>query len=138
MVWLDREHALLFVDVKCTAVKEGIFCIVNGVIHHGNVSSGLDVVLKECTVISGIDHIAWSQDNIGEMDSLDAVHIFNISRDVCTVDIADPIVLRIHNIKLPAFGVDIIMASCAQMLCQRAWFSAYINFNIIDPAVAHI
>ena len=60
------------------------------------------MLLKERAVICRIDHVARRQDNIGQMDPFDAVHIFDISCNVRAVNVPDPIVLCVHDVKLSA------------------------------------
>ena len=102
-VRLNRKYTFLFVDIQCIAGKERIFRIVNRVIHHGDVCAGVNMCLNKITVISGIDHVARCNDNIRLRHSLDAVHVLDVSLDICAVDIAYLRRLCIHDAQFTAF-----------------------------------
>ena len=94
--------------------------------------------LNKITVVSCVDHVARCDDNIRLGHALDAVQIFDISSDICAVDITDLTLFRVHNAQLATLGVDIVMTSGAEMLGQRTRFPAHINLDIINTTVTHI
>ena len=94
--------------------------------------------VNKFTVVRCIDHIAGSNDYIRLRHTLDTIHVFDVSCDVCAVNVADLSVFCIHYTQVAPLGVDVIVTPGAEMFCQGAGFSAYIDLNIINSAVAHI
>ena len=137
-VRLDGEHALLLVDIQRVACKECFLRIVNGMIHHGNVRAGLYVFGEELAVVCGVDHVARCDHNVRLRQTLDAVQVLHVGFHVCAVDIADLRGLGVHNVQLAALGVDVVVASGAEVLGQGTRFLADIDLDVVDAAVAHI
>ena len=36
-VRLDRKYTFLLIDIQCITCKECIFCVIDSMIHHGNI-----------------------------------------------------------------------------------------------------
>ena len=107
-------------------------------IHHGNVCAGLYVLVQELAVVCGVDHVARCDHYIRLREPLDAVQVLHVGFHVCAVDIAYLCGLGVHDVQLAALGVDVVVASGAEVLGQGTRFLADIDLDVVDAAVAHI
>ena len=86
MVWFQRQHTFLFVQIQHLAVQEMIFCIVHILIHQCDIRTGFDMVLQKFFVIRSINHIAWYDNHVLFTHLLNGIQIFHISCQIRTVN----------------------------------------------------
>ena len=76
---------------------------IDRVIHHRDVRAGFDMSVEKFAVISFVNHITRSYDNVFMRHLLEALYVFHISGNVGTVNVADLTVFCIHDIQTAAF-----------------------------------
>ena len=86
-VLLDRQHALLLVQVQQVAVQIHLLRIVYGMIQHRNVCFGFDMCLKQGIKILCEHHKVRRDDHILLMHSLNAVNVLIKCRNIRIVDV---------------------------------------------------
>ena len=117
-VLLDGFETFLLIQVQNITVNERFSCIINGMIQKSNICFRIDMCLQKFTVILCIYHIGRCNDNIWLMHTLYEFKVFCKSSDICIIYIILRTVLGKHELKFAALGVDVVMASGSQMLCQ--------------------
>ena len=103
VIRFDCKNSFLFVDIQSVTVQKSVFGVIDRVIHHRDVRAGFDMSVEKFAVISFVNHITRSYDNVFMRHLLEALYVFHISGNVGTVNVADLTVFCIHDIQTAAF-----------------------------------
>ena len=96
------------------------------------------MLIEQFRIIRAEDHVARRDDHIRIRRFLDGLHVEHIRTDVAVIGAVRAHVLRGQDMQLPAFGIDVVMTSCAQMLDQRTRVGLDINLDAVHAAVAQV
>ena len=72
------------------------------------------------------------------MHSLNALEILKECGNISIVNVIVRAVFREKDTQLTPLGVDVIVPPCSQVFHKRTRFTARIDLDLVDPAVAHV
>ena len=87
MVSTDGFYTFLAVQFQNITGQICFLGIINRMIKQGNICTGVNMCMYKLIKINGVNHVAWSNDNIWLLHSAQGFHIVHVAGDICVVDI---------------------------------------------------
>ena len=137
-VALDGEDPFLFVQIQGVTSQEAFPRVVDGMIYQGDIGLGLDVRLQKLAIVHRVNHVAWRDDDIHLVRTLDVLHVVHVGGDIRVINRIRDVRLGEKHVQVPALGVDVVMAARPDVFHQGTRLLVRVNLDIFNPAVAHV